>query len=269
MTRIVSAVVLIVILGGTLIYLPPWGTVVLAVVAAAIGATELAGLLRAMGVQVSSLFLAVASALWCVAAAGPFLADGGPASIDFAALAIGLVIAAGLVAVATLPPGEHVFSALGAMLLAPLYLGLTLGTLAWVRTTAGFEAVVWLVGVITISDSAQYYVGTSLGRTKLSPVISPKKTVEGLVGGLVAAPIAGALIGMWAMPDASPVVLGGVALVLALFGVAGDLFESLLKRSAQVKDSSSLIPGHGGVLDRIDAYLFAAPVFFLYLRYVA
>lgn len=269
MTRIVSAIILIAILGGTLIYLPPWGTVLLAVIAAAVGATELAGLLRAVGVHVSSFFLAAASALWCVAAAGPFLADGGPAPIDFAALAIGLVIAAGLVAVATFQPGQHVFSALGAMLLAPLYLGLTLGALVWVRTTSGAEAVVWLVGVIVISDSAQYYVGTSFGRTKLSPVISPKKTVEGLMGGLVAAPIAGALIGMWAMPNESPVVIGGLALVLALFGVAGDLFESLLKRSAQVKDSSSLIPGHGGVLDRIDAYLFAAPVFYLYLRYAA
>jgi phosphatidate cytidylyltransferase len=197
------------------------------------------------------------------------MADGGPPPVDFAALAIGLTLAAGLIAVALLPPGDQIFPALGAMLLAPLYIGLALGSLAWIRTTMGVEPVVWLVGVIVVSDSAQYYVGTSIGRMKLSPVISPKKTVEGLLGGLAAAPIAGALIGLWAMPQESPIVLAALALVLALFGVGGDLFESLLKRSAQVKDSSALIPGHGGVLDRIDAYLFAAPAFYLYLRYLA
>ena len=269
MTRVVSAIVLVAILGGTLIYLPPWGTVVLAVIAAAAAALELAGLLRATGVHTSPLFLAGASALWCVAAAGSFLEGGGPPPADFAALAIGLVLAAGLIAMALLPPGAQVFAAIGAMLLAPLYIGLSLGSLAWVRATTGVEAVVWLVGVITMSDSAQYYVGTSLGRTKLSPVISPGKTVEGLMGGLVVAPSAGALIGLWAMPEASPLVLAALAFVLALFGVAGDLFESLLKRSAHVKDSSTLIPGHGGVLDRVDAYLFAAPIFYLYLRYAA
>jgi len=93
--------------------------------------------------------------------------------------------------------------------------------------------------------------------------------VEGAIGGLVAAAVAGALVGPRVMPEMSWMTAAGVGLSLAIAGIAGDLFESLLKRGAGVKDSSSLIPGHGGVLDRIDAQLFAAPVFYLFLRHLA
>jgi phosphatidate cytidylyltransferase len=268
MTRIASAIVLIAILAGTLIWLPPAGTVVLAMIVSALAAVELVGLAREQGEGGSPLFVGVAAAIWCAAAAGPFWPGVGPPPVDFAALSIGLTLAAGLLALAFIRPGPHVLPSLAVMLLAPLYVGLPLGALAWVRTSVGPEAVVWLIAVLIVSDSAQYYVGTALGRRKLAPVISPGKTIEGLIGGLVAAPIAGAAVGIWALPMLSIGVTAALAFVLALFGVAGDLFESLLKRSAGVKDSSTLIPGHGGVLDRIDAYLFAAPVYFLALRYV-
>jgi len=79
----------------------------------------------------------------------------------------------------------------------------------------------------------------------------------------------GLIVGPICIPGVSGPLMALVALMLALFGMAGDLFESLLKRSAGAKDSSTLIPGHGGVLDRIDAYLFAAPVMYLFLRYIA
>jgi phosphatidate cytidylyltransferase len=141
--------------------------------------------------------------------------------------------------------------------------------MAWVRQAHGPAALVWLIGVMAISDSAQYYVGTFAGRRRLAPVVSPGKTVEGAIGGLVAAPVVGVLLGWWALPALAMVVTGALAFGLALFGMAGDLFESLLKRSAGAKDSSALIPGHGGILDRLDAYLFAAPVFYLFLRYIA
>jgi phosphatidate cytidylyltransferase len=76
------------------------------------------------------------------------------------------------------------------------------------------------------------------------------------------------LLGPWSLPGLSPMLAAFIGVVLSTSGIAGDLFESLLKRSAGVKDSGAMIPGHGGVLDRIDSYLFAAPVFFLLLRYV-
>src|SRR4030095_1881521 len=120
--------------------------------------------------------------------------------------------------------------------------------------------------VIALSDSAQYYTGRAFGRRKLSPLISPAKTIEGALGGLLVAAHAGALLGPSLLPvPLSLAAAAGCALLLAGFGIAGDLFESLLKRSAGVKDSSNLIPGHGGILDRIDAYLFAAPVFYFWL----
>jgi phosphatidate cytidylyltransferase len=137
--------------------------------------------------------------------------------------------------------------------------------LGWVRTSIGPEALTWFLVVIAASDTAQLYTGKLLGRRKLSPVISPGKTVEGAIGGLVGAVVVGAaLAGLWLPAD--PIWMSALlALFLAGAGIVGDLFESLLKRSAGRKDASSVIPGHGGVLDRIDSYLLAAPLFYLYL----
>jgi phosphatidate cytidylyltransferase len=131
----------------------------------------------------------------------------------------------------------------------------------------GPAATTWLVATVAISDSAQYFTGRAFGRTRLAPAISPGKTNEGAIGGLIAAGLAGALLSTWWLPALGPVVAGPVAVVLATFGIAGDLFESLIKRSAGAKDAAGTIPGHGGVLDRIDSYLFASPVFYLILRY--
>ncbi|MBL8264695.1 MAG: phosphatidate cytidylyltransferase [Xanthomonadaceae bacterium] len=125
----------------------------------------------------------------------------------------------------------------------------------------------WLLlalAIVWAADSGAYFVGRKLGRTKLSPRISPNKTVEGLIGGAIAgmivavaaAPLAGASVGQ--LP-----AIAVVALWTILFSVVGDLFESLLKRHVGVKDSSNLIPGHGGVLDRVDSVLAALPVFAL------
>src|SRR4029079_3099894 len=107
------------------------------------------------------------------------------------------------------------------------------------------------------------------GKRKLAPSVSPAKTVEGAVGGLVAATIVRAALGPRGVPALTQLTGGAAALLLGAAGIVGDLFESLLKRSAGVKDSSSLIPGHGGVLDRIDSYLVATAGYFLPLRLVA
>jgi len=113
------------------------------------------------------------------------------------------------------------------------------------------------------SDVAAYAAGRLIGRRKLAEHISPAKTVEGLVGGVVATTVVVAVL-LWALGQ-SPVHAVLLGPLVALSAQAGDLAESMLKRAAGAKDSGTLIPGHGGMLDRIDSFLFAAPVVSLYV----
>ena len=125
-----------------------------------------------------------------------------------------------------------------------------------------------LIATVAVSDTAQYYTGRTLGRTPLAPLRSPKKTREGALGGAVVAPIFLAVAGSYWLPAFPWYWHASVGLGIVATGITGDLFESMLKRAANMKDSGTLIPGHGGVLDRIDALLFAAPVFYFFLRSV-
>jgi phosphatidate cytidylyltransferase len=146
-------------------------------------------------------------------------------------------------------------------LLALLYIPLLLGHFIWLRYLSdGQWWVFWLLAVIMAGDTGAFYCGRVLGKTKLYPEVSPGKTWAGVWGGLAAAVIAGVALGRWALPQMSLAGLMGLALVLAVVGLLGDLFESMLKRQAEVKDTSGLLPGHGGMLDRLDSLLFAAPV---------
>jgi phosphatidate cytidylyltransferase len=267
-SRLLSAAVLVVGIGGTVLFLPSWATLALGAAAAAAAGLELAWLARRMGAVVSPAFVAMAAASFCVLLSVTPAQDATHRDL-LVALVIGVTIASGLITLASTTPGPGAYVSIAVLLMGPLYVGLPLGTLAWIRDVHGAAVLIWLVAVIAISDSAQYFAGTRWGRRKLAPVVSPGKTIEGAAGGLIIAPIVGALAGWWALPALHPGVTAVLAVGLALFGMAGDLFESLLKRSAGAKDSSALIPGHGGLLDRIDAYLFAAPVFYLFLRYVA
>lgn len=143
-----------------------------------------------------------------------------------------------------------------------LYLGLPAVSLLALRDLPdGLHLVVWLVVVVVSTDVFAYLVGRNVGGPKLAPRISPGKTRSGLAGGMAAAAIAGALLAGLTGWGWLPAGLCGA--LLALVAQSGDLFESAIKRRAGVKDSGSLIPGHGGVLDRLDGFLFAAPVFTL------
>ncbi len=139
----------------------------------------------------------------------------------------------------------------------------------WLELTAFGAGWVLLTLFATFSnDTAAYAVGRRVGRHKLAPVVSPGKTVEGAIGGLVvttvAVPVFAYLLGL---PVVWPLLLLGP--VLALVAQGGDLAESYLKRVAGVKDSGSLLPGHGGMLDRIDALLFVGPLVYHYLAWIA
>ena len=155
-------------------------------------------------------------------------------------------------------------------LLAVVYVGWLLGYGILLHHTSprGDELVLFVVGVTWVGETAAYVVGSTLGRRPLAPIVSPKKTVEGATGGFVFGVLTFAVAGAWWLPELPAGLRTIVGVALVALGIAGDLFESMLKRSAGVKDSSALIPGHGGILDRIDALLFAAPIYYVVLKYV-
>jgi len=123
------------------------------------------------------------------------------------------------------------------------------------------RAVLMLLGLVWVCDSSAYYVGRRFGKTPLAPVVSPKKTWEGTIAGLIGATLFGAAAGMWWFVPALGPGRGALAGALASSaGQVGDLVESLWKRGGGVKDSGQFLPGHGGFYDRIDSLLFAGPV---------
>jgi phosphatidate cytidylyltransferase len=156
---------------------------------------------------------------------------------------------------------EHPSQDLAINILGLLYLPFLLGHLIWLRfLTQGEWWVLWFLLVIFAGDTGAYYTGRALGKTKLYPAVSPGKTWAGVWGGLAASLGVGVLVGKWLELGIGIPALAGLALVLAVVGLLGDLFESMLKRQVQVKDASQLLPGHGGMLDRLDSILFSAPV---------
>jgi phosphatidate cytidylyltransferase len=150
--------------------------------------------------------------------------------------------------------------------LALLYIPLLLGHFVWLRFLSdGPWWIFWLLLVVMAGDTGAFYAGRTWGKTKLYPEVSPGKTWVGVAGGLAAALMAGLALGHWALPGTGLKTLAALALLLAVVGLLGDLFESMLKRQAQVKDTSEILPGHGGMLDRLDSLLFAAPLV-VYIR---
>jgi len=156
-----------------------------------------------------------------------------------------------------------------ATLLGAAYLGILGGCIASLRVLPPAEAgpgrLLLLLAVVMLSDTAAYFTGRRFGKQPLAPTLSPHKTVEGVLGGLVGGMV-GALGARWflPLPFLDALVLG---VLVSLLGVLGDLFESLLKRWAGAKDSGTLFPGHGGMLDRLDSLLFGAPVLYYYFLY--
>lgn len=150
-----------------------------------------------------------------------------------------------------------------------LYVPLLLSQLLLLRAEPYGSFWILLMMLIVMSgDSAAYYVGTALGRHKLYPSVSPNKSIEGAVGGL-AGSLAGAFIAKFTFfPQLGAMDCIVTALVLGVLGQLGDLFESLLKRSCGVKDSGGIVPGHGGMLDRLDSILFAAPAAWWYAHFI-
>lgn len=165
---------------------------------------------------------------------------------------------------------------IGATLLGILYIGLFASALLGIREfyprigdmyLRGGYLIISVFATIWICDSAAYYGGSSLGKHKLFPRVSPNKTWEGAVFGFVFAVITMVLAKIIVLNFLSWSASIAIGIIVGLFGQVGDLIESLIKRDANVKDSSDIIPGHGGIFDRFDSLLYTAPIILLYLKY--
>jgi phosphatidate cytidylyltransferase len=155
--------------------------------------------------------------------------------------------------------------ALSSTLFGIFYVNWLFGHLTFLRGLPhGKQLIFYLLLVVWSGDTGAYYVGKSFGRHKLAPVISPKKTIEGSVGGTAASLLASYLAKLTFLPQLSYLDCALLGICMAIVAQLGDLCESLLKRSADIKDSGSMIPGHGGILDRMDGVMFAAPVLYYY-----
>jgi phosphatidate cytidylyltransferase len=269
-TRVASGAVLVAIAVAVVWFAPSWlffavGELLL------IGAfVEYARLAAACDLPIPRVVAGVATVLASIGVTSTFWVNETPIGT---AVFLDVVLMSAFVVLAALSlvswRGEReALARVSAAVFPLLYIGLPIGAMIAVRSLHGREALFLLIATVAISDTAQYYSGRAFGRRPLAPAISPKKTMEGAVGGFVAGAAAMAAIGTWWLPEASMPLRMALGVAIVALGICGDLFESMLKRAAGVKDSSALIPGHGGVLDRIDALLFAAPIYYVVLKYL-
>jgi phosphatidate cytidylyltransferase len=233
----------------------------LVLIAAVVGLAEFYRMARARGIRPNAALGSALGALVVLDAHYPLFSGAGAAHL-----------AAGVLFFMTVRlfsprPVEGALEDVAATVFGVLYVALLFSFQVSIRI--GLDGKQWLVFlyfVIWASDIGAYAVGLPFGRHRLYEKVSPKKSVEGLIGALLASAGMALLCRAWFLPSLGITEAVVLALVLAAVGTIGDLAESLFKRSAGIKDSGGVIPGHGGVLDRMDSMLFAAPVLFYYLR---
>jgi len=260
MTRVISGVVLGAVALALIWFLTSVALLGVALAVAAMAFHEYDRIVDKIGAKVPYWTALLATLLVC--AMVPFQ------WVDLESVLSGALLIVALTVLASPRVGAPLLADSAAAMLAPIYIGIPLGCLVGVHAAAGKEGVLLLIATVAISDTAQFYTGKTLGRTPLAPLRSPKKTREGAIGGFVIAPIFLAAAGSYWIPAYPWYWHASLGLGIVVAGIIGDLFESMLKRAADMKDSGALIPGHGGVLDRIDALLFAAPVFYFFLHNV-
>jgi phosphatidate cytidylyltransferase len=241
--RVASAVVLAIVALGAVIA-SPWSFAVLVIVAGGIVAWEWGKLVRGTGADLIALVVALT-----VAAIALLVTLG---RIDAALISIPVALAA--VWALSLGSQNAAWSILGVA-----YAALPAFALVWLRSdpTLGLAAMLFLLAVSWTTDTASYAAGRLIGGPKLAPIISPKKTWSGLIIGTIAPAIVGYATSLL-LKDSSGFRLALVSIAIAAFCQLGDLSESAVKRKFGTKDMSQLIPGHGGLLDRIDGLLFAS-----------
>lgn len=266
-TRVITALLLLAGLGLILFALPPLAAVLTLAAIAGLAAWEWGGLMRQD--QSARVMYAFVLLLFCwqLTVAAPQLV---PVLLAMSAVFWIFVAPLWLRFKWTLAGNDFFGYLLGALVILPTWAAMVALHAVSTWLMLGVMALVW------VADIAAYFAGRAFGKHKLAPGISPGKTWEGVAGAVVGVLIYGAAVlyflplGMVSkdrLPLALPVI-GGILILLTLVSVLGDLFESLLKRQAGVKDSSGLLPGHGGVLDRIDALTSVLPLAALILSFV-
>lgn len=242
-------------------YLPPWTFTLLVVGGGGIALLELyrISLGERLSASMSGLGLVVAALIIGRAHLPIPLAD--------LLIVATMTLAGGMVFSSA--PNEYRFKDTCVTVFGMLYVGLTLSSLVWTRTFPAGEFFILFVALVTwAGDTGAYYSGKLWGRHLLAPTVSPKKTVEGLLGGMAFACTAALVAQAWFLPQIRLMDALILGVLLTGAGLLGDLSESAIKRSAGVKDSGGILPGHGGMLDRLDSLLFTAPTFYYYVMLV-
>ncbi|WP_457552538.1 phosphatidate cytidylyltransferase [Desulfobacula sp.] len=163
-----------------------------------------------------------------------------------------------------------VFNIIAKQALGVIYIPVSLSLLIFIKEIDGGTFwIIWLLIVVFANDTGAFYFGTFFGKHALSPNISPNKTIEGSLGGMAASMVTGFIFCQFFFNDMSLAFLTiPASFLLAIFGQIGDLFESAMKRASNIKDSGRILPGHGGILDRIDGLLLAIPVLYVYQVFI-
>jgi phosphatidate cytidylyltransferase len=263
--RLLTAAVAAPILLSLIFLGPPWGWALFVGLACGVGSLELYGMThpgdRVAQVICTALTLGFMAVLWF------FGAD--PRAL--LALLMALPIFAILLALWRLGEMQTAALRMMAVVFGPIWLGGGLGAAVLVHRDGGKDGpgfVLLSLMLSWLSDTGAYFAGRFLGKRKLYEAVSPKKTVAGAFGGIGGA-VVGALLAHFFYLKSLPLDHAiGLAVVAGAIGQAGDLGESLLKRSFGVKDSGGIIPGHGGLLDRVDALLFTSAILYMYLRFM-
>jgi phosphatidate cytidylyltransferase len=255
-SRVLTAVVLAVILLAVVLGLPEWATLVLIAAAVLAGAWEWSALLAPGGTVARWAYVVLVAA--ALAGAWLYTRDVAALRVLLLVAAVWWVVALGWLVLA--PQRVDGWSAAVAGLLALVPAGVALVQIR-MAPGIGAELTLFTIVLIVAADTGGFFAGRAFGRVRLAPRVSPGKTWEGVLGGLLLSTlVAFAGAAAFGVPVASMVP---VCVAAAAFSVVGDLTESMFKRHAGVKDSGSIFPGHGGILDRIDSVMAGAPVLLL------
>lgn len=264
MKRLLTAAVGVPLALAALFRLPGWAFFLLVATAAVGAAVEFVRLARSSAPQAPWWALPV---LVPFAAANLALGLSGAIEVDgFHALALGLfgTVGVGCLVLAARTPVDQALTAIGGLTFGILYFALPVAALHRLQQHDPWM-VFLLLAIVWLGDTAAYYVGSAWGKHKLAPVVSPGKSWEGALAGFAVSMLSTVVWGLWQLGSVPPTLLV-IGALTALASQVGDLVESMIKRGAGVKDSGALLPGHGGLYDRLDAMLFAAPTLLFLLH---